>query len=183
MNTADSLHSADLAAASSAPSPFRMLHHICVVVHDLDRTVAAYESLGIGPWFDYPKGEEYIELFLPNKAGSDALRYRCCNLENFQLQVCQPSEHDTPQRRFLLEHGEGVYHFGFEVPNLSEAIDSGCSAGLSVLAKGIRADRSGFCYFDTRDKVGVVLEVRKSPKVASEGGASLSTSPDPEHGG
>jgi len=143
-------------------SPFRTLHHICLVVHDLDKTVAAYEALGVGPWFDYPKGDAYAQLYVPNKDGSDALRYRCCNLANFQLQICQPSEHDTPQRRFLLERGEGVYHFGFEVPNLPDAVDAGQAMGLEVLARGIRADGSGFCYFDTQDRNGVVLEVRKS---------------------
>jgi hypothetical protein len=35
------------------PSPFRQLHHICLVVHDIDAAVAYYEDLGIGPWQDY----------------------------------------------------------------------------------------------------------------------------------
>ena len=34
---------------------FNTLHHVCIVVHDLEKTVAYYESLGVGPWFDYPK--------------------------------------------------------------------------------------------------------------------------------
>jgi catechol 2,3-dioxygenase-like lactoylglutathione lyase family enzyme len=34
---------------------FDRLHHVCIVVHDLEKTVAYYEKLGIGPWFDYPK--------------------------------------------------------------------------------------------------------------------------------
>ncbi len=48
---------------------------------------------------------------------ADTLRYRCVNLENFQLQLCEPPEGDTPQRRFLETHGEGVFHLGFTVPN------------------------------------------------------------------
>ncbi len=34
--------------------PFSKLHHLCVVVHDIDRAQAFYESVGIGPWHDYP---------------------------------------------------------------------------------------------------------------------------------
>jgi len=36
-------------------SPFRQLHHICLVVHDIDAAIAYYEGLGIGPWQDYPR--------------------------------------------------------------------------------------------------------------------------------
>ena len=42
-------------------SPFTKVHHICIVVHDVERSVAYYESLGMGPWFDYPKGGRYLE--------------------------------------------------------------------------------------------------------------------------
>ncbi len=35
-------------------APFRELHHVCVVVRDIDQSVAYYESIGIGPWQDYP---------------------------------------------------------------------------------------------------------------------------------
>ena len=31
-------------------SPFRMVHHLCIVVHGIDRTIRYYESAGIGPW-------------------------------------------------------------------------------------------------------------------------------------
>jgi len=33
---------------------------------------------------------------------------------------------------------------------------------VAVLARGRRADRSGFTYFDTRAGAGVTLEVRKT---------------------
>jgi len=135
---------------------------VCIVVNDLERATEFYVSLGVGPWMDYPKGAPYIELDVPNEAGSGALRYMCCDLENFQLQLCQPSRDDTPQRRFLDEHGEGVYHLGFEVEDLADAEAQGRSLGLSVTSRGIREDGTGFCYFDTRRKGGTVLEVRKS---------------------
>jgi catechol 2,3-dioxygenase-like lactoylglutathione lyase family enzyme len=141
---------------------FNQLHHICIVVHDVERSVAFYESLGMGPWFDYPKGGRYLEFDVPNKAASDAMRYKCLNLENLQIQLCQPGPEDSPQRRFLDEKGEGVYHLGFEVPDRDAAEAQGRALGLKVVARGRREDKSGFCYFDTRDQAGVVLEVRKT---------------------
>jgi len=141
---------------------FNTLHHVCIVVHDLDKTVAYYERLGVGPWFDYPKGGAYVEFDVPNEAASAAMRYKCVDLGNVQLQVCEPSMLDSPQRRFLDERGEGVYHLGFEVPNRAEAEAAGRSLGLAVTARGERADGSGFAYFDTRPGAGVVLEIRKT---------------------
>ncbi|BBH68716.1 glyoxalase [Actinoplanes sp. OR16] len=140
---------------------FQRLHHVCVVVADLGRAVAYYESLGVGPFFDYPKGTAYIEFDVPNPAASAAMRYKCADLDNFQLQLCQPGDLDSPQKRFLDSRGEGVYHLGFEVADLLTAQNAGAELGLGVIARGLRADGTGFCYFDTRDDAGVVLEVRR----------------------
>lgn len=144
-------------------SHFRKLHHVCVVVADLERAVSEYERLGIGPWYDYPKGGAYVEFEVPSAEASAAMRYKCADLDNFQLQLCQPPEQDSPQRRFLEEFGEGVYHLGFESPDLADAEAEAGALGLGVIARGRRADGSGFCYFDTRARAGVVLEVRKTP--------------------
>jgi len=143
-------------------SPFKHLHHICIVVHDLEKAVAFYEKLGVGPWYDYPKSGKYEFFEVPNKAASDAMRYKCVDLDNVQIQLCEPSPLDSPQRRFLDQHGEGVYHLGFEVPDRDAAEAAGRQLGLSVVARGKRTDGSGFAYFDTRAEAGVVLEIRKS---------------------
>ncbi|MFT3969256.1 MAG: VOC family protein [Micropruina sp.] len=141
---------------------FTRLHHVCIVVHDLDRAVSAYQRLGVGPWFDYPKGAAYVSYEVPDPAGSAAMKYKCYDFENVQLQLCQPGPEDTPQRRFLDANGEGVYHLGFEVPDLAAAVTQGGQLGLDVIAQGRRADGSGFAYFDTRAEAGVTLEVRRT---------------------
>lgn len=141
---------------------FHHLHHVCVVVRDLDRAVTYYESLGVGPWHDYPSLAAY-ELTAKDPAAYLRLRYRYANLGNFQLQLCQPGDGDTPQRRFLEERGEGVYHLGFGVDSVDAAEEEGLAMGLGILSRGRLPDRTGFTYFDTRDKgAGVILEVRRS---------------------
>lgn len=142
--------------------PFKTLHHVCIVVNDLDKAVAWYEKLGMGPWQEYPKGGKYVEFEVPNRAASDAMRYRCLQLDNVQIQLCQPPLADSPQRRFLDQHGEGVYHLGFEVPDRDGAEVQARALGLRVSARGRREDGSGFAYFDTREGAGVVLEIRKT---------------------
>ena len=49
-----------------------------------------------------------------------------------------------------------------KVADRDAAEAKGRALGLGVVARGKRVDGSGFCYFDTREEAGIVLEVRKS---------------------
>ncbi|HZC69281.1 MAG TPA: VOC family protein [Jatrophihabitans sp.] len=144
-------------------TPFRQLHHICIVVHDLDKSVAYYESLGIGPWQAYPPLSEYTDLRVPNSDAFRQLRYKFVNLDNVQLQLCEPPHLDCAQRRFLDSRGEGVFHIGFE-SDVDAAAQQGEALGLTVAMRGQRDDRSGFVYFDTLDRAGVVLMARRTQR-------------------
>lgn len=144
---------------------FRRLHHVCIVVWDLDAAVAYYQSVGIGPWHEYPSLRAYegCELTVPDREAFFGLRYRYANLENFQIQLCCPSEGGSPQRRFLETKGEGVFHLGFTVGDCDAAEAQSRAGGMQPLMRGRLADRSGFTYFDTAERgAGVVLEIRAS---------------------
>lgn len=142
-------------------SPFRRLHHICLVVRDIDAAVAYYEGLGIGPWQDYPPLSEYTDLRVPDPEAFRQLKYRYVNLDNVQVQLCEPPPLDCPQRRFLDTHGEGVFHLGFEA-DLDAATRQAQQAGLDVLMSGRRPNGTGFVYFGTLDKAGVAWMCRQT---------------------
>lgn len=139
---------------------FNKLHHICLVVHDIDNTQAAYEALGIGPWVAYPPLAEYEELDVPSSEGFMAMQYRICNLPNIQLQLCQPSHDPSSQRLHLDSKGEGVFHLGFEVPDANLAEAAVKAKGAKVKMRGRRQNQTGFSYYDTADSAGVVLLTR-----------------------
>ena len=143
---------------------FRTLHHVCVVVHNIEKAVAYYESVGIGPWLEFPSLEPFKhELDVPDRQGFFNLRYRYVNLDNFQLQLCEPSESNTPQRRFLETHGEGVFHLGFTVPNCNQAETEAAGLGLKTLMRGRLPEGGGFNYFQTAENgAGVTLEIRSN---------------------
>jgi catechol 2,3-dioxygenase-like lactoylglutathione lyase family enzyme len=145
-------------------SNFDKLHHICIVVHDIEKTQTHYESIGIGPWEAYPPLTEYQELDVPSRDGFLAMQYRICNLPSVQLQLCQPSRDPSPQRIHLDTKGEGVFHIGFEVPDADAAEIEAKGKGLSVLMRGRRKNRTGFTYYDTADQAGVVLLTRATPR-------------------
>lgn len=142
-------------------SAFEKLHHVCIVVHDIDKTQAYYESIGIGPWIAYPPLAEYEDLNVPNPTAFSKMQYRICNLPNIQLQLCQPSEEPSPQREHLATKGEGVFHLGFEVPD-ADAAQAG--VGIPVKMSGRRTNRTGFTYYDTAEGAGVILLTRATNK-------------------
>jgi hypothetical protein len=41
---------------------FHKLHHVCIVVHDIQKSMAYYESVGIGPWYSWGSFSEFTEL-------------------------------------------------------------------------------------------------------------------------
>lgn len=141
---------------------FRSLHHICIVVRDLEKSKAYYESVGIGPWRPFPSLEPFRhDLDVPDADAFMQLKYSYAALDNVQIQLCEPPPGNTLQRRFLDERGEGVFHLGFDVANCDAGERAGVAAGLAVLMHGRKPDGSGFTYFDTaRDGAGVTLEIR-----------------------
>jgi methylmalonyl-CoA/ethylmalonyl-CoA epimerase len=143
--------------------PFQKLHHLCIVVHDIERSIAFYEAAGIGPWHPYPPLADYTELEMPDANGFRALDYRYAWIGDVQMQLCQPGPEPTPQRRFLDDRGEGVFHVGFEVPDADAADEDAAARGLKPLMRGRRTNGSGFTYFDTAEHAGVILEIRQSP--------------------
>lgn len=143
-------------------SIFNQAHHICIVVRDMAAALRYYESIGIGPWHDYPPLSDFTELQMPNEDGFRQLIFKYADLPNFQLQLCEPGSADTPQKRFLESKGPGVFHVGFSVGDLAAAEQAGTDVGLDPLMRGRRPDGSGFTYFDTAAQAGVILEVRKA---------------------
>jgi methylmalonyl-CoA/ethylmalonyl-CoA epimerase len=148
---------------------FQKLHHVCIVVRDIENAVKYYESIGVGPWTDFPPLDAY-QLDGYDRPAFLKMRYKFANLDNAQLQLCQPGDGDTPQRRFLETRGEGVFHLGFSVESCDKAEELAASAGVDVLARGRLDDRSGFTYFKTvTDRAGITLEVRAPSTRAAQG--------------
>jgi catechol 2,3-dioxygenase-like lactoylglutathione lyase family enzyme len=143
--------------------PFSELHHLSLVVRNIDAAVRFLESLGIGPFFEYPPMTEYTTLNVPDKDGFFNTVIKCVQIGPVQLQLVQPGDGRSIYKDFLEKNGEGVFHLGFVVPNIDTAEAEVKNMGLEVISSGRRANGSGFAYFDTAEKCGVTLLVRQSP--------------------
>ncbi|WID95227.1 VOC family protein [Bosea vestrisii] len=140
---------------------FRKVHHLCIVVPDIEKAVEYYESVGIGPWKDFPPLGD-LPVSSLTREEMESWIYKSCDLENIQFQLCQPLPSTTRKYRFLQEHGGGVYHIGFGVPDIEEAEQACLDMGLVIGERGRKHDGEGFTYFDTREDAGVVLEIRSN---------------------
>jgi len=143
---------------------FRKPHHICIVVRDIEKTKSYYESIGIGPWVDYPPLVEYTKLNVVDEKGFFDTRFVYTHVGDLQLQLAQPGEGKTIYKDFLEAKGEGVFHIGFEVDDVDAVEKRLKDNEMKVLASGRRDDGSGFSYLDTRDNAGVTLLVRQTKK-------------------
>ena len=144
-------------------NPFSTLHHLSLVVRDIDAAERFLESIGVGPFFDYPPMSEYTKLDVPDREGFFNTVIRWVQIGPVQLQLVQPGEGRSIYKDFLEKNGEGVFHLGFVVPDIDAAEAGIKDSGLKVISRGRRANGSGFAYFDTADQCGVTLLVRQSP--------------------
>jgi len=143
-------------------NPFSKPHHLCIVVRDIDKTKSYFESIGIGPWIDYPPLVEYTKLNVMDEKGFFDTRFVYTHIGSLQLQLAQPGEGKTIYKEFLEKNGEGVFHIGFEVDDIESVDKQLTEDGLNILASGRRDDGSGFSYLDTREQAGVTLLVRQT---------------------
>ncbi len=137
-------------------------HHICIVVKDIEKTKSYYETIGIGPWVEYPPLVEYTKLNVIDEKGFFDTRFVYTHIGNLQLQLAQPGEGKTIYKDFLETKGEGVFHIGFEVDDVDAVEKQLTEDEIKVLASGRRDDGSGFSYLDTREQAGVTLLVRQT---------------------
>ncbi len=143
-------------------SIFSKPHHICIVVRDIEKTKSYYESIGIGPWIEYPPLVEYTKLNVMDKEAFFATRFVFTKIGDLQLQLVQPGKGKTIYKEYLEKNGEGVFHIGFEVADIELADKRLKDNGLTVMASGRRDDGSGFSYLGTREYAGVTLLVRQT---------------------
>ncbi|MBF0531396.1 MAG: VOC family protein, partial [Deltaproteobacteria bacterium] len=124
--------------------PFSKLHHLSLVVKDIDASVRFWESLGIGPFIDYPPLTEYIRLNVPDEEGFFNLVFKCAMIGPIQLQLVQVGKGQSIYKDFLESKGEGIFHLGFQVDDIEKSEAAVKAMGLDVLSSGRRDNGSGF---------------------------------------
>jgi methylmalonyl-CoA/ethylmalonyl-CoA epimerase len=159
---------------NSVHSPiFTGVNHICVVTRDIDRAVRAWsDQYGVGPWSLYTKDESNMAAIVDGVATAFAMRVALCHVSStFRLELIEPLDDRSPYAASLAEHGgaDHVHHVRFEVDDydrVGEQLDRlGLRRMLDAEFTGAPGVSSTFVgtYYDTRDDLGLVVEIGRMP--------------------
>jgi methylmalonyl-CoA epimerase len=135
------------------------VHHVAVVVRDLDAALGFYrDTLGLP-----------LELVLP--VPSDRVRIAFLPVGESSIELVEPTDDTTGVARFLEARGEGFHHVCFEVPDIAAALDELAAAGVELIDRAPRAGADGpVAFVHPRSAHGVLVEL-----VEAAGGPAWAT--------
>lgn len=144
-------------------SPFSRVHHVGIIVKDVDKTADYYGTFGIGPFEAIHI--ERREILIGDKPISDLnLRIKQARVGLIRVELIQPVGGEKyPWSQFLKTKEEGIAHIGFVVDDLEKEESRLANAGVNVIYKTKYFAGGGAAYFDTDKIGGVVFELFQRP--------------------
>jgi methylmalonyl-CoA/ethylmalonyl-CoA epimerase len=128
------------------------LHHVGIVVADLDTAIATYQALGFGEAdrFDIPE-QGVRAAFFPLATGS--------------IELIQPTDADGAIGRFMAKRGEGFHHVAYQVDDLAATLDQLATAGVELIDFAPRVGGHGLwiAFIHPRACNGVLSELVQVP--------------------
>ncbi len=139
------------------------LHHVGVVVRDIDKAISYFESLGIGP-FQIQEGVRTITIpfkgELHGKPAEWKTKISNANLGGVELELLEPVEGEQALKESLDTTGEGLHHIGFLAKDVDTEMSKWTQKGLKVWTSSQRDNKTVFCYFKPPEIGRVAVELR-----------------------
>ena len=148
---------------NTAKDAFRECMQIGVVVRDLDHTIKGLtEKFGMGPFrvTEWPPEGRTVEKYYYGEPADFYARMAFTEIGPVELELIQPVSGQSIWADFLEEHGEGIHHIRFNVPDLDPVIEDLASKSIQVaqMGSGLRPGTM-WANFASEDAVGFVIEV------------------------
>jgi methylmalonyl-CoA/ethylmalonyl-CoA epimerase len=146
--------------AMVAPDPERIahehrlgrIHHVALVVRDLDASLAFYRDL-LGM---------RVELVKP--IPSDKVTIAFLPVGESKVELVMPTGSDTGVARFLANKGEGFHHVCFEVADLAATLTRLAIEGVELIDTAPRRGAEGpVAFLHPRSCHGVLVELIETP--------------------
>ena len=150
--------------ALSPKGMFRDLVQIAAVVRDLDRAMQALtEVFGFGPFrtLTYPPPDRAgMETLYHGRPGNCVYRMAFTEIGPVEFELIQPLEGESAWADFLEQHGEGIHHIRFNVPELGPVLEYLETKGIGVAQRGAGLrPGTNWAVLDTEAKVGFTIEL------------------------
>jgi methylmalonyl-CoA/ethylmalonyl-CoA epimerase len=128
------------------------VHHVAVVVRDLEESLRLYRDLLRLP----------LELVLPIE--SDGVKIAFLVVGESKVELVQPTDPTTGVARFLQSKGEGFHHVCFEVADLAAELDRLAGEGIELIDRSPRRGAEGpVAFIHPRSAHGVLVELIEAP--------------------
>jgi methylmalonyl-CoA epimerase len=125
------------------------IHHVAIVVHDLDQALAFYrDALGLEVADRRQVLGEGVEIaFLPTGEA--------------EIELLQPLTEEGGVARFLEKRGEGLHHICLAVDDINTAMGRLEAAGARVLGEEpqVGADGTRYVFVHPKSAHGVLIEL------------------------
>jgi methylmalonyl-CoA/ethylmalonyl-CoA epimerase len=108
-----------------------VLHHVAVVVADLNEALARYRTLG------FSGGERFL-------LAEQAVEVATLRSGTGWIELIRPTDPDGPIARYLAKRGEGVHHVAYAVPDLVAALRELEAAGIRLIDAAPRVGAHGW---------------------------------------
>lgn len=145
-----------MSKADTTKSPFSKIHHVGVVVKDMDKTMKYYQSLGMGSF-------ELLALTpsegkLRGKTVVSTPVISIGEVGGIQVELLQPTEEPSLIKEFFQAKGEGIHHIAFRVDDIDKETEKLTQKGLKVVFYQ-KFGKGGCAFFDTSKVGGVFIEL------------------------
>ena len=149
-----------MANIDASKSPFAKVHHVGVVVKDMKKALAHYESLGIGPF--EPLKLSPAEGFLRGKSLISTPIISMGEVGGIVIELLQPTEEESLIKEFYEAKGEGVHHIAFLVDDIDKETEKLVQKGFNVIFSQ-KFGEGGCAFFDTGQVGGMYIELFRPP--------------------
>lgn len=124
------------------------LHHVGIVVADLDAAQASYEALGFRDGERFAVPEQKIEA-ITFHAGPG------------YLELISPTDPEGPIARYMTKRGEGTHHVAYAVPDIDAALARLAAAGIRLIDETPRSGAHGWrvAFIHPESCHGVLIEL------------------------
>jgi catechol 2,3-dioxygenase-like lactoylglutathione lyase family enzyme len=144
--------------------PTRQLHHVGVVVKDLEKAIAQMEALGFGPFMFDDEHRTFAIDFKGELHGEPAEWTTLISngkMGDVELELLEPVAGNQALKETLDAQGEGLHHIGWLTTDLQGDMEKAKAAGAKIWTSSIVPGQPGFCYFENSAIGNVAIELRE----------------------
>jgi len=129
------------------------IDHIAIAVNDVEASAKVYQkALGI----------DEIEF---ETVDSEGVKVAIIPMENGRIELMQPTNNDSPIKKFLEKKGPGLHHMALETDNIEGEVERMEGCGVQFLGK-VRPGSAGtkVTFIHPKSLEGVLAELCSHPE-------------------